>query len=289
MEISRVEAMSERIVQTYAWGDAVWHVWQQGCNSRQSPEKAFVPNNQDAMLDRPLVLLHGGSGSWTHWVRNVEYLSQFRTVWALDIPGFGDSSLPAGVSDADGLLPYMANILQHTFDGQAVDVMGFSFGGLTAGLLAAQPSRLIRQLLLIGAPGLGIFGKELPMRGMTPKMDEAAQRHVHRHNLSTMMFKHADSVTDEVIDLQQANVARDRLRRRRIARTDVLARAQSQWTCPVHGVWAESDALYINTLSQVPQVLSNLASFTVVPDAGHWVMYERPEAFHAAITPWLAN
>jgi 2-hydroxy-6-oxonona-2,4-dienedioate hydrolase len=271
MEINRVEALSKRIVQTYAWGDAVWHVW------------------QAESLAKPLVLLHGGSGSWIHWIRNVEYLSQFRTVWAMDIPGFGDSSLPEGVSDADGLVPYMAEILQHTFGSQPVDVMGFSFGGMTAGLIAAEHPERIRQLLLIGAPGLGLFGKELPMRGMTPNMDEAAQRHVHRHNLSTMMFKHADSVTDEVIDLQQANVARDRLRRRRIARTDVLARAQSCWACPVHGVWGESDALYTHTLSQVPQVLSNLATFTVVPDAGHWVMYERPEAFHAAIAPWLAN
>jgi 2-hydroxy-6-oxonona-2,4-dienedioate hydrolase len=290
MEISRVEALSERIVQNYAWGDAVWHVWQrEDGNGLQSPVKASVQLNQAETLPKPLVLLHGGSGSWTHWVRNVGYLSQFRTVWALDIPGFGDSSLPAGVSDADGLVPYMAEILQHTFAGQPIDVMGFSFGGMTAGLLAAEHPELIRQLLLIGAPGLGIFGKELPMRGMTPSMDEAAQRHVHRHNLSTMMFKHADSVTDEVIDLQQANVARDRLRRRRIARTDVLARAQSRWACPVRGVWGESDALYSHTLQQVPQVLSNLASFTVVPDAGHWVMYERPEAFHAAIAPWLAE
>jgi 2-hydroxy-6-oxonona-2,4-dienedioate hydrolase len=110
---------------------------------------------------------------------------------------------------------------------------------------------------------------------------------VHRHNLSTMMFKHAETVTEHVIDLQQANVARDRLRRRRIARTDVLARAQTRWVCPVHGVWAEGDALYLHSLEQVPQVLSKLASFSVVADAGHWVMYERPDAFHAAVTPLL--
>jgi pimeloyl-ACP methyl ester carboxylesterase len=102
-----------------------------------------------------------------------------------------------------------------------------------------------------------------------------------------MMFKHPETVTEDVIDLQQDNVARDRLRRRRIARTDVLARAQLHWACPVHGVWAESDALYLNTLDQVPQVLSKLASFSVVQDAGHWVMYERPEAFHAAVDPLL--
>jgi pimeloyl-ACP methyl ester carboxylesterase len=160
---------------------------------------------------------------------------------------------------------------------------------MTAGLVAAEYSKLIRQLILIGAPGLGVFGKDLPMRGMTPEMDEDAQRKVHRHNLSTMMFKHAETVTDAVIDLQQANVSRDRLRRRRIARTDVLARAQLQWTCPVHGVWAESDALYLHTLAQVPQVLSKLSSFTIVPDAGHWVMYECPDAFHAAVDPLLRS
>jgi pimeloyl-ACP methyl ester carboxylesterase len=289
MEINRVEALSERVVQTYAWGDAVWHVWRRTDNGVLMDGQAHADQASANASGQPLVLLHGGSGSWTHWVRNVEHLSQFRTVWALDIPGVGDSSLPTGVSDADDLVPYMADIMRRTFDEQPIDVMGFSFGGMTAGLLAAAYPKLIRRLILIGAPGLGLFGEELPMRGMTPSMDEAAQRHVHRHNLSAMMFKHAHTVTEEVINLQQANVARDRLRRRRIARTNVLARAQSGWTCPVHGVWGEGDALYLHTLSQVPQVLTALASFTVVPDAGHWLMYERPSAFHEAVEPLLRS
>ena len=284
MEISRVESLSQRLEQPYAWGRAVWHVW-----GWHEPAQNVIDDrvpNVDATT-KPLVLLHGGSGSWTHWIRNVEHFAQYRTVWVLDIPGFGDSSLPEGVTDADGLVPYVAEIFTRTFGGKAVDVMGFSFGGMTAGLLAAQCPHLIRQLILVGAPGLGLFGKELPMRGMTPGMDDAAQRHVHRHNLTAMMFTHSESVTDEVIDLQQANVARDRMRRRRIARTDVLVRAQARWTCPVHGVWGELDALYKETLQQVPTVLPSMASFTVVPDAGHWVMYERPDAFHAAVAPLL--
>ena len=216
MEISRVEALSQRIVQPYAWGNAVWHVWGANQSTEQRLEgQAAV--TADHASKPPLVLLHGGSGSWTHWLRNVEHLAHSRTIWALDIPGFGDSDLPSGVSDADGLVPYMAEILMRTFSGNAVDVMGFSFGGMTAGLVAAQYPHLIRQLILVGAPGLGLFGKELPMRGMTPDMDEEAQRKVHRHNLNAMMFVHQDSVTEDVIDLQQANVSRDRLRRRRIA------------------------------------------------------------------------
>ncbi len=268
MEVHRIEALSQRIVQTYAWGNVVWHVW--GTDRHE-----------------PLVLLHGGSGSWTHWVRNVQHLAQSRTVWALDLPGCGDSDLPVGVSDADDLVPYVAEILNHTFNAQAVDVLGFSFGAMTAGLVAAQQTHLIRQLVLVGAPGLGLFGRDLPMRGMQADMDESAQRGVHRHNLNAMMFAHRDTVTDDVVDLQQANVMRDRLRRRRIARTDVLVRAQMHWACPVHGVWGEFDALYTGRLAQVPQVLSRLQSFTVVPDAGHWVMFERADAFHDAIEPLL--
>lgn len=268
MTIRAVEQQSRRIVQTYGWGEVIWHVW-------------------GSTADTPLVLLHGGSGSWTHWLRNVTHFAQSRCVWALDIPGFGDSSVPPGVSDADGLVPYVAEILAHTFDQSAVDVVGFSFGGMTAGLVAAEHPKHIRQLILVGAPGLGLFGRDLPMRGMTPEMDEQAQRHVHRHNLNAMMLAYADSVTDEVIEIQATNVRRDRLRRRRIARTDVLVQAQSRWTCPVHGVWGELDALYTDRLSQLPEVLPRMASFTVVADAGHWVMFERPEAFHAVIDPLL--
>lgn len=269
VHVHHVQQQAQRVVQSYAWGDAVWHVWGR--------------EHQGA----PLVLLHGGSGSWTHWVRNVMPLAQHRAVWALDIPGFGDSSLPPGVVDADGLVPFVAEIFRTTFPLESVQVMGFSFGGMTAGLMAAAHPELVQQLILVGVPGLGLFGKELPMRGMHPDMDDRAQREVHRHNLVAMMFADATSVSDEVIDLQVANVARDRMRRRRIARTDVLARAQAQWKCPVHGVWGGLDALYKNTLEDVPKVLTHLDSFHVVPDAGHWVMFEKPNEFHAVVSPLL--
>ena len=281
IQVAAVMAQAQRITQTYTWGQAVWHVWQ--------PQAHLQPAVAQAVQAAPLVLLHGGSGSWTHWVRNVEHIAQYRPVWALDLPGCGDSSLPHGVSDADGLVQPLAEIFERTFDGAAVDVMGFSFGGMTAGLLAAAHPQRVRELVLVGVPGLGLFGLGLAMRGMHPDMDEMTQRAVHRHNLQTMMFAHAQSVTDAVIDLQEANVVRDRLRRRRIARTDILAKAQTHWQCPVHGVWGAQDALYKGTLTQVPQVLHRLASFTVVPDAGHWVMFERPEAFHAAIDPLLCR
>src|SRR5262245_59487340 len=59
-------------------GTMVWRRW-----GTQSP------------LLRPLLLLHGGSGSWRHWARNILALSDVRTVWVPDLPGIGDSDTPA--------------------------------------------------------------------------------------------------------------------------------------------------------------------------------------------------
>ena len=138
MDINTVEAQSQRITQAYGWGPVVWHVWGGSAALKSAAQHKYTAGTQ-----KPLVLLHGGSGSWTHWLRNVEYFAKTREVWALDIPGFGDSALPQGVTDADGLVPYVAEIFEHTFGGAAVDVLGFSFGGMTAGLVAAEyPTRI---------------------------------------------------------------------------------------------------------------------------------------------------
>jgi pimeloyl-ACP methyl ester carboxylesterase len=262
---------AQRLTQPHSWGEVVWHVWGQHNHPNQVP----------------LVLLHGGSGSWTHWVRNVTHWAHDRPVWALDMPGFGDSVLPPEVRDADSLAPYLGEVLQTAFHGKAVDLMGFSFGGLTAGLLAAEYPERVARLFLVGVPGLGLMRESLPMRGMLPEMTEQQQRHVHRHNLRVMMLSDEASITEEVVDMQAANVVRDRMRRRRIARTDVLAKAQAAWVCPVHGIWGEQDALYLHQLKRIPQVLHRLDSFHLIPDAGHWVAYERAQAFHRVVDPLL--
>jgi pimeloyl-ACP methyl ester carboxylesterase len=272
-QISHVLKQAQRVVQDHSWGEVVWHVWGQ-----------HNPPNQV-----PLVLLHGGSGSWTHWVRNVTHWAKDRAVWALDLPGFGDSALPPEVRDADSLAPYLGDVLQTAFHGKAVDLMGFSFGGLTAGLMAALRPELVARLFLVGVPGLGLMRESLPMRGMQPEMTVQQQRLVHRHNLRVMMLSDDASITQDVIDMQEANVARDRMRRRRIARTDVLAQAQAAWVCPVHGIWGEQDALYLHQLQRIPEVLHRLNSFHLIPDAGHWVAYERAPAFHRVVDQLLSQ
>src|SRR6476469_4025724 len=61
-------------------GGLVWRIWGRG---------------------DPLVLLHGGTGSWMHWMRNIEDLARDFTLLVPDIPGSGESAAPALPTSAE--------------------------------------------------------------------------------------------------------------------------------------------------------------------------------------------
>jgi len=253
-------------------GRLVWHSWGEG---------------------PPLVLLHGGSGSWAHWLRNVQALAAAgRRVLVPDLPGFGDSAPPPGNQDADGVVPPLAEGMAALLDGAACDVVGFSFGGLTGGLLAAAHPHRVRRLVLVGAPGLGLRSRRLPLTPWRHLEDKAERDAVHRSNLATLML-HAPEAIDEVaVAVQAANVPRDRMRGRHLALTDILATTLPRLACPVDAIYGAQDALYVGRLDELAHVLRRAPYFgrlLLLPGAGHWAQYEAPEAFHQALLGLLAG
>jgi pimeloyl-ACP methyl ester carboxylesterase len=264
--IFSVESLGTRIEVQVQGVLQVWHVWNKGAKDK-------------------LVLLHGGSGSWTHWLRNITVLSAAREVWALDIPGFGDSQLPPQASDVDDLVPYVIEGMRVIAEGEALDVIGFSFGGLLAGFIAATDRSIVRSLILVGVPALGLTGTPLALRGLRSDMKELEVQVVVRHNLKVMMIANEDMINSETLELQQKNIARDRLKRRRIARGDAMLRLQKDWSCPVFAIWGELDALYKGRIDEVRERLKDcdLREFNIIPNAGHWVQYEQATAFNACI------
>jgi pimeloyl-ACP methyl ester carboxylesterase len=262
-EIDAAILKAQRLEVQTASGMQVWHVW-------------------NASAGKPLVLLHGGSGSWNHWVRNVLPLSQSRAVWALDTPGLGDSELPIGAEDADDLSVPLAQGLIALFNEVAVDMVGFSFGGLMAGFLAAQQPSLIKRMVLVGVPGLGLSNNIPNMRGFRVGMTSEERMAIHRNNLLAIMVHDENHISSDLLAMQEHNVLRDRLRRRRIARSDVLLSLQNQWKCEVHGIWGEKDALYEGSLHLLPELLSGcqLMNFDIIEGAGHWVQFEAADTFN---------
>ena len=254
-------------------GSLVWHVW--GLAS--------------ASLRRaPLVLLHGGSGSWTHWLRNIGALvaAGYR-VYVPDLPGFGDSARPPEGNDADALPVPIEHGLQLLLGDEACDLVGFSFGGMVAGLIAEKFAARVSRLVLVGAPGLSIQ-PVLPVQLHAWRhLSETHEREaVHRANLLALMLYDPQSITQTTLRLHVANVVRDRMRARSLSRTDILARALQQLTCPVFAIYGAEDVLYRDQLPALRAGLSgagNFSGLTLIPSAGHWVQFERAAIFNQTL------
>lgn len=272
--LAGLEAAAQRVQVPTASGTSVWRRWGAG---------------------PPLLLLHGGTGSWRHWVLNLQALSASYTVWAPDMPGYGDSAdAPAGAGPAE-LAEGLSQALDVAIAGDApVDLIGFSFGGVVAAHLAARRPDRIRRLMLVGAVGLGALrnARDQAMQRWRGLADEQAQRAAHRHNLAVLMIADPARIDDLAIEIQCQNAARTRFFSRGASRGQGLIEALQQVTLPVCGIWGRHDATSsggIETaLNAFHQVLPQ-ASSQVIDDAGHWVQYESAPACNAAMLDWLAQ
>jgi 2-hydroxy-6-oxonona-2,4-dienedioate hydrolase len=276
--IERLRAQAIRRETPCGAGSTVWHVW--------GETRPGLP---------PVVLFHGGSGSWTHWVRNIQPLVVAgRQVIASDLPGFGDSALPPSGGDADALVAPLADGLNDLLRGAPCDLVGFSFGGLTAGLLLAEHPALARRLVLVGAPAMGVTPeRQFELKAWRHLPTAAEQEAVHRFNLAALMLKDASLIDGLALELHVANLRRDRMPRRRLAHTDILARSLPRVRCPVHAIYGAHDALYKAWIHQLEDAFKAAApdfrGLVLIPEAGHWVPFERPEAFDEALLTALGG
>jgi len=269
-DLKRDLAGVQRHVTQCEGAGTVWHAWGEA--------------------DRPVVvLLHGGSGSWTHWVRNIAPLRDAGwRVLVPDLPGFGDSDLPTGCTDVDALPVHLHEGLRQLKPVGPVALVGFSFGGMAAALWLDAFPQDAEQLVLVGAPGMGFaLPERIPLKGWRHLPMPEAQAQVHRHNLMALMLQRPESLDDLALSLHTANVQRDRMPRRRLSSTDIVAQMLPRLICRISALYGEHDALYRWRLPEVHLAMQawakNWGQWHTVPGAGHWVQFEAAAPFNLAL------
>ncbi len=237
-----------------------------------------------------LVLLHGGAGSWMHWLRAIPALSRQHRLLVPDLPGLGESAQPPLPASPEGIADALATGIEALLPaGEGYDLCGFSFGAMLSCFLCLRHASRIRRLVVVGAGGLVPFKGAFPLQKVRGKQG-AEKMAAHRHNLLCMMIGRPEGVDDLALAIQDWNSEHARLDSRGFAARGAIREAMPQVGVPVGAIWGELDQLPYHGLQDRIDALRALqpqADIRTIPDGGHWIAYEASAAFTAMLQDML--
>lgn len=237
----------------------------------------------------PIVVVHGAAGSWTHWVRNIDSLAVDHRVLAPDLLGFGDSEFPDDVDTAEQLADHTATAIDSILgETTQIDVIGFSFGGIVAGLLGARLRTRVRRLCLIAAGGIGMSGRVPEPKIDVDHADDPDS--FARAQLTRFMFADVATADDAAVAINRRNVARTRFKSGAIPASSLLLDALPSITAEVHALYSDQDAFGGSDIdekfSRITAVRRDTLTHTIT-GAGHWSPYEAPDQVNTILTDAL--
>ena len=240
----------------------------------------------------PLVLLHGGSGSWKHWVRNIEELAKQYAVWAPDMPGYGDSA------DAPEPVDFMsiARIINAGFaelrPGTSFRLAGFSLGSVVASYMASAEPERVERLVIINGHLLGPLIAQ-PRQMLTrwrDIVDPVEFNQVMRDNLSVLMISNRDAIDDLAVELYGEDLRKARLRP--IALMDnrddaILLKLRPRTIC-IAGAFDPIASPSVEAQMEALRAARPDVETHIMQGIGHWAMYEGAQAMNALLAQVLA-
>ncbi|MGV9285306.1 alpha/beta fold hydrolase [Streptomyces sp. NPDC003730] len=248
----------------------------------------------------PVVLLHGYPADHCCWRHQVAPLSARHRVVTPDLLGWGASERPLHLSfDYDTEVARLGRLLD-ALELDSVNLVGHDYGGFLAlGFTETHPERVLR-LALLNTRAHATFTRRwyavfsvLSLLGRSPVLRRPALRlpfaALHRRSLAPLV--RAGHLDARVLDGYVGWMATPEGRRwvlhyfadyRTPARPELRPRLRDIG-CPTAVVWGRKDpylspAIATELAASVPG-----AELTLLDDAGHWVMDERPDDVSAAL------
>lgn len=262
------------------------------CDDGQMPLRRWA-NGNGATADK-VVLLHGGSGSWLHWFRNIEVLRQTFDVIALDLPGLGDAAMCPVESDAYSAASVTSDALLESIDGD-FHIVAFSWGcTVTAIMMETLDSRL-KSVMLTGPASVGNLPRRTQMKPLikrTPGMSRKEVLAIQRENLARLMIHDREQIDDLAVLIQDMNTTRARFSSPQYARDTLVIDGLTGTSTPLFVIYGEYDAPAYPDLDARRDVFQTVrpdARFEIIDNAGHWLQYERPGVFNARCIEWLSG
>ena len=247
----------------------------------------------DQMGGELVVMLHGGSGSWSHWIRNIPRLSDYYELLVPDLPSLGDSSLLPKGTTPQGVAGLVSQTLRQMVGPRRFHLVAFSWGCVIAALAAPDLAAQVKSILLVGPASTGRAPEKSVMKPLVARNDQMSEADIsaaNRENLGRLMIYSPQKIDELAVVLQNRNTAKARYNSPKYAMTELLLDGLSQTTANLLVVYGAQDAVSVPNLKwRESQILGARpdAEFETVSGVGHWLQYESAEWFNQRAVAWI--
>jgi pyruvate dehydrogenase E2 component (dihydrolipoamide acetyltransferase) len=238
----------------------------------------------------PVILIHGLGGDLDNWLFNIDALAEAATVYALDLPGHGQSAKTLADPTISGLAKSLLGFMD-TVSIDAAHLIGHSMGGAIAIRTALDAPLRVKSLALICPVGLGpeinrdyisAFVSASSRRELKPVLEMlfADKALVSRQMVEDLLkYKRIDGVEEALRALSRDLVEG-------AARQSLLSAARDALKVPTLVVWGSEDRILPATQATA---LGGTAKVEVIDGAGHMVQMEAANRVNAVLKEHLTQ
>ena len=254
----------------------------------------------------PVLLVHGYPANHRCWRHQIPVLAQSHRVLAVDLIGWANSARPRSVAfDYDTEVARLGRVLD-ALGLEQVNLFGHDYGGfLSLGFAQRHPQR-VRRLAILNSRAQGTFVPRwyatfalAGFLGRTPGLRRLAERlplgAMNRRGMAALVSDGTvepallDDYVGWMADPEGARWLLHFFAEYSVRRRPELRNGLPRIGCPTAVVWGRRDrylrpAIAEELAAQIPN-----AELTIIDEAGHFIMEQRPSAVTDALLRLLAR
>lgn len=247
----------------------------------------------------PLLLLHGWGGSSRYWQGTFKRLADVRTLYAPDLPGYGESPPLEGPITLQRMASLMVEFMA-ALGIERCDINGHSFSAGVTSYIAAHYPQLVRSLTLTCASTFRSERERKRVRevhrvaGLWVKVRQPWMGHVPRfyRQVAKIFFYHVpddDDLLRESVDDFLRMDRRTGIESAMNAATAGFNRVLRRVAAPTLVVGARQDGVMPEYGPPMVAKLIPGSRMVWIENCGHLPMIERPQTYHRVIRSFLLN